>query len=112
LSQYNLGMMYLLGQGVETSDLQAAQLFQRAADQNLPVAQRQLGSQYESGRGVAQDLVEAYRWYARAATGGNQDAARAMDALSPRLSADQIADARNRAGLPAAQPQAGQNPAK
>src|SRR5205823_13408234 len=103
LSQYNLGMMYVLGQGTEHNEQQAVQLFQKAANQNLPVAQRQLGAMYESGRGANQDPVEAYRWYSQAAANGDQEAAQSMNALSQRLTPDQIKEAEARAKAPNAQ---------
>ena len=100
LSQYNLGMIYLLGQGADRNDEQAVQLFQRAANQNLPVAQRQLGAMYEAGRGANQDLIEAYRWYSQAAANNDQEAAQSINALSQRLTPDQIKEAEARAKAP------------
>jgi hypothetical protein len=90
-------MMYDLGQGVTRNGEQALELFQKAASQNLPVAQRQLGAMYESGRGVSQDLVEAYRWYSQAAANGDPQAAQSLNALSQRLTPDQIKEAEARA---------------
>ena len=92
-SQYNLGMMYLIGQGVDASTDQAVQLLQKAADGNFAAAQLQLGSMYESGQGVTQNLVEAYRWLSQAAANGNAQAAQARDSLAQRLTPDQISQA-------------------
>jgi TPR repeat protein len=82
---------------VTRSEEQALQLFQKAASQNLPVAQRQLGSICESGRGVNQDMVEAWRWYSQAAAKGDPQAAQSQNALSQRLTPDQIKEAEFRA---------------
>ena len=101
--KFNLGMVYVLGQGADRNEEQAVQLFLKAANQNLPVAQRQLGAMYESGRGANQDLIEAYRWYSQAAVNGDRDAARSMNALSQRLTPDQIKEAEARAKAPNAQ---------
>jgi len=96
-------MMYVLGQGTDRNEEQAVQLFQKAANQNLPVAQRQLGAMYESGRGTSQDLIEAYRWYSQAAANNDPEAARSMNALAPRLTPDQIKEAEARAKAPSAE---------
>jgi TPR repeat protein len=61
-----------------------------------------LGVLYWSGRGVAQDFVEAYQWLDLASTHAvgarvTENAA-ARDALGRVMSADQIAAARKRAG--------------
>jgi TPR repeat protein len=50
LSQLNLGMMYLTGQGVESNEERAFALIQKAASQGLPAAQTQLASMYEVGQ--------------------------------------------------------------
>jgi TPR repeat protein/uncharacterized membrane protein YhaH (DUF805 family) len=42
-------------------------LAQKAADQNNVVAQYNLGVSYDNGQGVAQDYVEAVKWYRKAA---------------------------------------------
>ena len=79
------------------------QLFQKAANQNLPVAQRQLGAMYESGRGATQDLIEAFRWYSQAAANNDPEASQSMNALARRLTPDQIKEAEARAKAPNAQ---------
>ena len=45
--------------------------FQRPAD---ALAQTNLGTMYERGEGVAQDAVEAVRWYRKAAEQGDEGA--------------------------------------
>lgn len=42
-------------------------------------AQRCVGAAYENGRGIVQDLMEAYAWYAVAAEGSDGDVAAAAD---------------------------------
>ena len=65
---------------------------------------------YEAGRGTNQDLIEAYRWYSQAAANGDAEAVRSLNALSQRLTADQIKEARARANPPASQSQTAQPP--
>src|SRR5215831_1010791 len=73
-AQYNLGLMYLKGQGVSQDFGQAMQWFRRAADQGDAPAQYNLGLMYTNGRGVPQNSAEALRWYRRAADQGHADA--------------------------------------
>ena len=42
------------------------------------------------GRGVDEDLLEAYRWYNRAVAGGDEEARRGLSELAQRLSAEQL----------------------
>jgi TPR repeat protein len=52
------------GKGVEKQDdAEAALLWRLAADQGDPEAQKNLGSMYRDGWGVAQDHEEAVRLY-------------------------------------------------
>ncbi len=48
----------------------AAQEFLKAADMGNPLAQLQIGYQYEIGEGVPQSHAEAFKWYSKAATQG------------------------------------------
>jgi len=58
-----LGMMHLEGRGVVHSEAKAAALFVKAAALGDPAAQFLMGRVYESGFGVREDKVEAYKWY-------------------------------------------------
>ena len=69
-AQYNLGLMYMNGQGVRRDDGQALTWFYRAAKQGHALAQTNLGSLYEAGRGVQKNDSEAVRWYRSAADQG------------------------------------------
>lgn len=53
---------------------QALEEWQPLADAGEPDAQHSLGMMYEYGRGVAQDDVEAARWYEKAAEQNNSEA--------------------------------------
>jgi len=70
VAEYNLGLMYLAGQGVARDYSQAASWFHKAADQGDAPAQFNLGLMAEEGRGARQDLVEAAKWYRKAAEQG------------------------------------------
>ena len=66
-AQYNLGNMYMDGEGVPQSDAEAVKWFRRAAEQGFIDAQSNLGAMYIDGRGVRQNHAEALRWLRLAA---------------------------------------------
>ena len=55
------------GSGVPQDDVEAAAWHQAAAEKEHPEAQLEIGLRHGAGRGVSQDLIEAYRWLALAA---------------------------------------------
>jgi TPR repeat protein len=66
-SQYNLGMLYARGDGVDEDLAEAARWFRRAAERGQVDAQARLGGMYARGLGVEKDRVEAARWLRAAA---------------------------------------------
>ncbi len=75
LAQYNLGLMYYNGTGVEKDQSEAAQWYRRAADQGHANAQYYLGFCYANGLGVIKNDFEALRFY-RLSTDQNHPSAR------------------------------------
>ncbi|MBI5427493.1 MAG: sel1 repeat family protein [Nitrospinae bacterium] len=74
-AQYDLGVMYNIGRGVNRDYVEAARWFRKAAGQGHAGAQSYLGYLYEHGyEGVTQDNAEAARWYRKAAEQGHADA--------------------------------------
>ena len=63
------------------------------ADAGMPEAQCLLGVLYENGTGVPQNFVFAHICYNIAASSGLEDATERRDAISGRMSAEQIAEA-------------------
>ena len=57
-----------------------------------------LGYLYETGTGVPIDIATAYRWYATAATLGDEEAVRAANDLGTLLTEQQRAEAQEDAG--------------
>ena len=107
-AQYLLGTYYRDGRGVVQNYREAYAWTERSVTGDRSNAYfldalLSLGAACEWGRGLPQDLVEPYKWYAAAA--GNSagkvrifDAAgRAMDALSTRMTGAQIVEAQRRA---------------
>ena len=68
-AQYNLGVMYNIGDGVPEDKLEAAKWFRKAAEQGLAVAQAALGLQL-----LAKDKPEAVKWFRKAAEQGSSSA--------------------------------------
>lgn len=61
-AQYNLGTVYLHGDGVSKSDETAIKWFRLAAEQGDRSAQQQLGVMILHGRGTVANAEEGYRW--------------------------------------------------
>lgn len=80
--QYDVGLLYFHGLGVERDVREAARWFRLAADQGYAPAQSYLGAIYRSGNGVEQDPFEARKWFARAAAQGDAFAQNWLGALS------------------------------
>ena len=71
-AEFNLGVMYANGFGVDKDYAEAARLYRLAAEQRgLPEAEFNLASLYDAGLGVPQDHKEAARWYRDAAGQGH-----------------------------------------
>ncbi len=80
-SQYNLGVMSYLGQGVPQNFTQAANWFEKAGNQDHASAQYNLGYIYYEGKGVEKDNLQAYMWIDRSANLGDKKAIRARDSM-------------------------------
>jgi len=70
-AQYNLGRAYENGFGVKKDPAEAANWYQRAAEQGHSDAQNSLGMLLATAR---QDYAGAARWFGQAAAQGNPDA--------------------------------------
>jgi len=73
-AQFNLGVLYDEGAGVERNLATAAEWYRKAADQGFMDAQTNLGIMYYHGLGLEQDLDEAARWFGMAAEQGDTEA--------------------------------------
>ncbi len=71
VAQFNLGLMYATGQGVQQDDAAAALWFRKAAEQGYALAQSNLGTMYLYGHGVTQNDTEAVVWFRKAADQGD-----------------------------------------
>lgn len=69
-AQFNVGYMYLKGQGVPQNYKAAIIWYRKAAEQGDSEAQFHLGIMHYNGHGVKRDLKSAARWYLKAADQG------------------------------------------
>lgn len=69
-AQYNLGVMYANGYGVEQSWDKARHWYRKAAKQNHAKAEQNLGVIYAQGKGVPVNKTKAAQWCLRAAHDG------------------------------------------
>jgi len=101
--QYFTGFLYHHGYGVKRNETEAAKWFRMGASQNEPQSQYYLGVIYENGKDFDKDLAQAHMWLSLAAANpdfGYRDSAHARQAigkLEQKMSADQIAKAKEMA---------------
>ncbi len=93
-AQYQLGLMYDGGVGVEENDAEALKWYRLAAEQGYAKAQYNLGMMYYFGKGAPQDRVTGYQWVILAADRGEKAAKDAMVELAKKISGDQISKAK------------------
>jgi len=73
VSQFNVGVIYERGIGVDQNQSMAAQWYQKAAEQGHVDAQYNLAIMYVSGRGVDQNTTAGMMWLASAAKSGDKE---------------------------------------
>ena len=69
-AQYELGLGYMMGQGVSKNPKEAVKWFRKSAEQGCAAGQSALGTAFDHGDGVPQDHVEAVKWFRKAAEQG------------------------------------------
>lgn len=87
-------------QVVPKDDVQATAWFRKAADAGEPGGMYWTGVAFWSGRGVAKDMVEAYKWIDLSARYGDvalrDQANGVLDGLNRAMTAQMISDAKTR----------------
>jgi TPR repeat protein len=86
-AQFNLGVMYDEGAGIDQDLVTAASWYRKAANQGFVDAQTNLGIMCYYGQGITRDHAEAAKWFERAAGQGDQEAARYLKLIEKELSA-------------------------
>lgn len=79
--RYQLGQLYLRGQGVEQNPASALNWFEQAAEQGLAPAQYQSARMYQRGQGAAPNPSKARQRFEQAARQGHRDAQLALGLL-------------------------------
>ena len=80
-AQFNLGVLYDIGKGVEQNHTKAAHWYQRAANQEHATARFNLGVSYYNGEGVKQNHTKAANFFRLAAEQGHAKAQFNLGAL-------------------------------
>ena len=93
--QFNLGLLYLDGQGVPQDLDQAVKWFNRSAEQGYDKAQLNLGALYATGKGVKRDYVQAYKWLNICSSQGNAKCVAQRDLVAKKLSGAKLASAQH-----------------
>lgn len=74
MAQYQVGVMYERGIGVEQNQAQSVSWYEKSARQGYIDAQYNLALMYASGRGVEKNLENAMVWLSKAAKQGDKEA--------------------------------------
>lgn len=97
-AQNNVGFIYYEGKGLEKDFATALKWIRLAAGQGHAQAQNNLGVMHANAEGVSKDLVAAYMWSELAAQRGHRGANVLLGKLEKAMNAEQIAEAKRRAG--------------
>lgn len=81
-AQYNLGLMFLTGQGAPRDLPAAARCFRAASEQDNPLAQTNLGCMLLTGQGTATDRKQAIECFGKAAAQGFAPAQYVLDQIA------------------------------
>ena len=92
-AQYNLGLAYFNGEGVEQDYAEAAKWWRLAAEQRSARAQLNLGLMYRIGQGTIRDLVYSHMWFNIASSLGFSAAEVGRENVAKQMTPEQIAEA-------------------
>ena len=91
--QFNLGVMYAMGQGVIQDYSEAVKWYRKSVEQGDADAQYNLGWMYHEGQGVIQDNIYAHMWWNIAASTGHSTAKKNRDTIAKRMTPADISKA-------------------
>ena len=80
-AQYNIGLLYMKGNGVKKSERTALYWFTRAGEQGMADAQYNAGVMFYEGKGVHPDRSSAMEWWQLAANQGHPNAQNNLAAM-------------------------------
>lgn len=84
-AQYNLGVLFDEGAGVEQDLACAIRWYEKAATQGFIDAQTNLGMMYYHGHGVDRDYRAATHWFRQAADQGDEEARTCLQKIASEL---------------------------
>jgi hypothetical protein len=90
-AQNQLGVRYLIGDGVEKDPKQAVEWYRKAARAGYPDAMFNLGAAYFNGAGVSIDDSAAFAFFSAAAHGGSSTGKDAVARMQTELTKPQLA---------------------
>lgn len=93
-SQFQLGWLYIEGNGVPQDLEHGIKWYTRSAEQGYAFAQTALGRIYEQGHGVQQSLPVAFMWYSIAASTWDKTAAKDRDRIAGKMTHAQLSEGR------------------
>ena len=96
-AQFNLGLMYVNGDGVPQDYKEAASWFRKAAEQGGAKAQGNLGIMYGTGQGVPQDYLLAHMWGNIGSANGDEGGAENREIAAKQMPAEDISKAQTMA---------------
>ena len=97
---HNLAVLNAMGAASGEVDMTTAiGWFEKAANMGVKDSQVNLGILYTKGMGVDEDLEQAYKWFAVAAKGGDNDAGKKRDTVAQAMRPEQLEKARGEAEL-------------
>jgi TPR repeat protein len=105
LAQFNLAMMYELGQGMEPDCAEATKWFLKAAEQGDAGGQLQMGKRChrDSFAPLAGDAresrIEAYKWFTLASAQGYKDSAMHCEQIGLAMTREERTEGQRRAGM-------------
>jgi TPR repeat protein len=105
LAQFNLAVMYELGQGVEPDSVEATKWFLKAAEQGDAGGQLQMGKRCHRGSfaPLAQDAresrIEAYKWFTLSAAQGYKDSEMHCEQIGLAMSQEERIEGHRRAAI-------------
>ncbi len=97
-AQFNLALMYLMGEAIPLDYKEAFQWYRASAVQGNSRAQGSLGAMYRKGLGLPQDYIQAHMWYNLATANSDLDQERKLwaknrDSIAKMMTSEQIVEA-------------------
>ena len=96
-SQYNLGLIYRIGEEVTQDLSKAAYWFERAASRGLASAQIELSIMYCKGNGLEVDLAESFKWALLGEMNGDSRGSAVRTYCTENFDTDSLQDGHRRA---------------